>query len=492
MGEEHMKLRILIAALPTLCLVSSPAKAHWCDDLWASSYNIVVRPETDTATSGAMNIYVQNNMGYQLINFKLGASVGGTAITVTAPATLKVAGTLLPGEKGTWKLSGGKLGKIEDVVFSVSFGEPGQSGGYPTSGAKAVMVVKTDGSLYPAPPGIPGLASSGGDQARSLQYSAVTDFEDVEAGLDKLMTLYCAGRASFGSTDGVSQTYCKTTTSIDACPTAKPGSGSGSKYDYMHLWAAGELAARRSALGAARTAALRARLQCGVNDGDVGFAGYALLMLGYLGEDPAARTFIQSKVSASGDLGSIAKAALLLMGNPADLTTYKAEVQAGLKSGSVFVAAACAVALGIAAADDTAVAGTLIPLVKWIEPDTSDDGKAMYAAHLLELVAWHRRGWAAKGADKGAVTFYGDAPTPTGGDSGGSGGAVGTGGEGGAGATPGAGGTGEDPGTGGSTSGDGKGGGCSIGGPNGTGLALCLLVLAAIAWAAARRHRSPS
>ena len=32
--------------------LSAPAEAHWCDDLWASSYNIVVRPESDTVTAG--------------------------------------------------------------------------------------------------------------------------------------------------------------------------------------------------------------------------------------------------------------------------------------------------------------------------------------------------------------------------------------------------------------------------------------------------------
>jgi MYXO-CTERM domain-containing protein len=98
------------------------------------------------------------------------------------------------------------------------------------------------------------------------------------------------------------------------------------------------------------------------------------------------------------------------------MTTYKADVQAGLKSSSTFVAAACAAALGIAAKDDTAVTGTLIPLVKWNEPDTAqEDGQGLYAGHLLALVAWDRRQWAANGGDKGAITFYGDVATGTGG-----------------------------------------------------------------------------
>ncbi len=429
---------LFVGSALSLVLVSFQAQAHWCDDLWASSYNIVVRPESDTVTSGSnLKVFVQNNMGYLLPSFKLAASIGGTAITTTAPTTLKVPGTLLPGEKGTWVLpvtkSGGGTVKIEDITFSVSFGNSGESRCYPTKGANAVMVVKTDGTLYPSapPPGLDSPVNPGctGDlaQGRSLQYQAVADFEDEGVGLDALLKLYCAGRASFGSSDGVSQTYCKSSTSIDACPTSKPASGTGSKYDYMHLWAAGELAARKSALGA-RAAVLRARLQCGVNDADVGFAGYALFMLGYLGEDAGARTFIASQISGTGDMAAIAKASLLLMGSADDMTKYKADVQAGLKSSSTFVAAASAASLGIAAKDDTAVTGTLIPLVKWTEPDTSDDGKGMYASHLLALVAWDRRQWAFNGGDMGAVTFYGDVATGTGGNGGGVGGATGSGG----------------------------------------------------------------
>jgi MYXO-CTERM domain-containing protein len=166
----------------------------------------------------------------------------------------------------------------------------------------------------------------------------------------------------------------------------------------------------------------------------VGFAGYALLMLGYLGEDPTARTFIESQISSgTGDMVGIAKAALLLMGKADDMTKYKADVTTGLKSSSTFVAVASAAALGIAAKDDAAVTGTLIPLVKWTEPDTSDDGKGMFAAHVLGLVAWDRRGWVGNGGDTGPVTFYGDIP-------GSNGGAVGAGGMTGAGGVAGSGG----------------------------------------------------
>lgn len=485
----HRSGMVIVAGL-ALLLLPSQAAAQWSEGLWASSYNIVVRPESDTVTvpasgSANLNIYVQNNMGYQLPNFKLSANSDSATISLTSPV-LKVPGTLLPGQKGRWGLyitkSGGGSVSIQDITFSVLFGNEGQSTCYPTTGANAVMVVQTDGTLFPPPPP-PGLdnpqSSCDLAQGRSLQYEAVADFEDVAAGLDKLMQLYCSGRASWGPTDGVSLTYCKDTLSY-SCPTAKPSSGTGSKYDYMHLWAAGELAARKAALGA-RTAVLRSRLQCGVNDGDEGFAGYALFMLGYLGEDASARSFIESQIFAGGDKGTIAKAAILLMGSADDITKYKADVQAGLKSSSTFVAATCAAALGIADNDDASVTGTLLPLVQWVEPDTSDDGKGMFASHLLALVTWDRRGWAPNGADTGGVSFYGDPPYASGGSAA-TGGATGSGGAtGGATASGGAAGTGGNGAeTGGATPASGgatdvvlaDGGGSSTGGAADTGGAI--------------------
>jgi hypothetical protein len=194
----YCKSAALLGATLLFALPATRAWAHWCDDLWASSYNISVRPDSDTSPK---EVYVQNNMGYQLINFKLTASTSSGSVSLTAPTTLKVSGTLLPGEKGTWKISGGSPAKIEDITFSVSFGNSGQSRYYPTSGAKAVMIVKKDGSLSPPPPP-PGLANSAGsagrDQSRSIEFQALADWEDVDAGLDKLLNLYCSGRASCG------------------------------------------------------------------------------------------------------------------------------------------------------------------------------------------------------------------------------------------------------------------------------------------------------
>jgi MYXO-CTERM domain-containing protein len=462
---RYRKAGIVLGAASLLALPATRAQAHWCDDLWASSYNITVRPDSDASPK---EVYVQNNMGYQLTNFKLTASTSSGSVSLTAPATLKVAGTLLPGEKGTWKISGSSPAKIEDIMFDVSFGNSGQSNCYPTSGAMAVMIVRKDGSLSPQPPP-PGLASpanpgcvwDSGRQGRSLQYSALADWEDLDGGIDKLLNLYCAGRGSWGSTDGVTQSNCKDSTST-SCPTTKPTASPGSKYDYMHLWAAGELAIRKGALGA-RLSVFRERLKCGVNDGDMGFAGYAMFLLGYLGDDPGARSFAQTQASAGGDLATIAKAALYMMGD----TAQKADVQAGVQSNSVFVKAACAAALGIVDKDDATVTSALIPQVKWNEPDTSDDGKGLYAGHLLELAAFQRRGWVANGVGDGVVTFYGETGDGNGGSTGGTSGTGGRPGTGGAGGSMGSGGASGSGGT--TTNRGGSGGRSGAGGIPGSG-----------------------
>ena len=481
------KSRVVLGAALLLTLASTDAWAHWCDDLWSSGYDIVVRPDSDTSPK---QLYVENRWGYQLTNFKLTAtsSSGGT-ITLTAPTTLKVANTLLPGEKGIWKITAGNPAKIEDITFDVSFGDtsgatPKQWACYPVQGANPVMVVKNDGSLFPT--AITGIDTPKSNTARgcslgdvglgtSLQDQTIADWEDEGAGLDALMHIYCSGRGSWGTAgpvgnyagEGVSPSFCKDSSSY-SCPTNKPTASPGSRSDYMHLWAAGALGIRKSALGA-RLPVVRQRLKCGANDGDPGIAGYTLFVLGYLGDDADAKSFLQTQASASGDIGTIAKAALYLMGD----TTQKSAVQAGVQSSSVWVKVACAGALGIVDKDDASVNSAIIPQVKWIEPDTlggtTDNGMGMYSAHILEIVAFDRRGWVFKGNADGPVTFYGETGSGTGGTSGpggtsGSGGAVGSGGTSGA---AGSGGTSGAAGSGGTSSAAGSGGTSGSGGGGG-------------------------
>ena len=168
------KDRAVLAVTLFLTLASTDARAHWCDDLWSSGYDIVVRPDSDTSPK---QLYVENRWGYQLTNFKLTAtsSSGGT-ITLTPPTTLKVANTLLPGEKGIWKIASGSPAKIEDITFDVSFGDTSgttskQWACYPVQGANPVMVVKNDGSLFPT--AITGIDSPKSNTARGCSLGDV-------------------------------------------------------------------------------------------------------------------------------------------------------------------------------------------------------------------------------------------------------------------------------------------------------------------------------
>jgi MYXO-CTERM domain-containing protein len=279
------------------------------------------------------------------------------------------------------------------------------------------------------------------------------------------MTLYCAGRGSWGNNDKAVKpnSYCKNATST-SCPTTRPTASPASRSDYMRLWGAGALAIRKSSLGS-RLSVLRDRLKCGANDGDPGVAGYTLFVLGYLGDEAGAKSFLQTQASASDDVGTIAKAALYLMGD----TTQKAAVQAGVQSSSVWVKVACAGALGIVDKDDASVTSAIIPEVKWIEPDNmggeTDNGKGMYSAHILEIVAMHRRGWIPRGDGDGAVTFYGE----TGGECTKCAGAGGTSGVGGTSGTAGAAGSGGSSGTGGATTANSGNGGRTGAGGAGAG-----------------------
>jgi MYXO-CTERM domain-containing protein len=474
--------KIVLGAALFLALPATQARAHWCDDLWASAYDIVVKPDSDTSPK---QIYVENRWGYQLTNFKLTAtsSSGGT-VTLTAPTTLKVANTLLPGEKGIWKITAGSPAKIEDLSFHVTFGDTTgslnkQYACYPVLNASPVMVMKNDGTRFPS--SITAIPKDGtdpkpnapngctyGDVAlgRSLQVQTIADWEDLNVGLDNLMVLYCSGRGSWGNNDKSVKpnSYCKDANNT-TCP-SKPTAIPGSRSDYMRLWGAGALAIRKGSLGT-RLPVFRQRLKCGANDADPGISGYTMFVLGYLGEDADSKSFLQTQASATGDTGTIAKAALYLMGD----TSQKSAVQAGVSSSSVWVKVACAGAVGIVDKDDSAVTSAIIPEVKWIEPDnmggTTDNGKGMYSAHILEIVAMDRRGWAYQANGEGPVTFYGE--TGAAGASG-KGGASGTGGGVGAGGSSGAAGSGgasSPVGTGGSTSG--RGGAPGSGGATGGG-----------------------
>ena len=415
MSKLSSRLVIFIAILSPLLASPRIASAHWCDDLWGSSYNLAVHPETDTVTvpaSGSvdMKIWVQNNMGYPLVNFTLAATASGYTIDVSRQAPT-VANYLMPGEKLEYTLaiarSGGAEVSIEDIEFFVSFGEGDQSRLY-GDGGEHVMVRRTDGNLVPS--GAPGVGDGNG-QALQLRLAATADFGSATTGLDGLLQEYCTGRRSWDhSGTGANPANCPdvdTTT----CSTASV-SHDGTKYDWQKLWAVQELVSRKLALGG-RTSVLRERLQCGWDDPNLSFQAMAAFGLGYLGEDSGARGFLTGIISSgSSDEATIAKAALLLFGNAADATSYRSDVVAGMSSGTFQVEYVCAAALGILDEDDSAVEDHLLPNSRWTCPGgcdyEGDNGEGFLASHLLAIVAWDRRGYAPGAADTGPVTFYND------------------------------------------------------------------------------------
>ena len=406
-----------IALLVAWCLRAPVAQAHWCDDLWASSYNLVIRPDADSVAvpqDGAANLRlrVQNNMAYPLPGFSLQASAQGYLIQASMGQT-KVRGMLMPGERVEVLLAisgtGGAAFAVQDLTFHVSFGEGRQADRYPTAPGRAAVVVGGDGGVLGVGNGdpFPGIGT-GNAEARDLQYAAVADFGDTAQGIDSLLRFYCAGRASWDhASERVLSSFCP-----DAEHTQCPGQASFAEgehttlYDWPKLWAAQHLAARKVA-ASGRLPVFRQRLMCGYADDHPAFRSMAAVLLGYLGEDAEARIFLQARLQTgtSGDQ-QVAKAALLLMGNPEDLAHHRDDVRLGMDADDPYVAGACAAVLGIVDADDEAVQEILMKRATWTEPELADNGRGFYNAHLLALVALYRSGWAPGNPGQSYASFF--------------------------------------------------------------------------------------
>ncbi|MBI5543955.1 MAG: PKD domain-containing protein, partial [Deltaproteobacteria bacterium] len=424
MSKRTLVRLMAVASALVATSASSPALAHWCDCLWASGYNLVLRPAQDSVSvpasgNATLDVFIQNNMGYPLSNFVLYAKATGYTINVTGPSP-KVLSYLMPGEKLrrtlTLSKSGGGSLTVEAIDFYVSFGNSGggQSRKYGkySSPHNAVAIKKADGSLAPA--GFPAIGQPGsGDQGQHLCSAAVADFGTLDDGLDALMDEYCAGRGSWDSGGGSS--LCEAGAPPASCPARLNDTGL-TKAEAQHLWAAPALASRKSALGATRIATLRTRLQCGWNDEEPTARYMAAFALGYLGADPTARTFLLGIAGGSNANDAlVAKAALYLMGE----ASYKAEVEAGANpAGDSNVASVCAGALGIVDDNDQAVTAVLLEKARWECPGSCDandpaDPKPFFAAHILSIVSWDRRGYATMAGDTGDPSYFGTGTVDT-------------------------------------------------------------------------------
>lgn len=397
-------LPALFAALTCLHL-TTPAHGHWCNTLWQSAYNVVVRPEVDAVDvpasgSTSLVIWVQNNMGYPLYNFDF-VAVTATGFTISAQldaSTRTVASYLMPGEKQKYTLTisrnGGTTLQAVNLQFNMSFGtSSSQWGDYGTSSYGRDAVVRlSDGTLS----SLTNLGNAGG-QAVHLGSGARADYGTLATGLDALLNEYCVGRARWN---------CGSITDVTCGAQA---TGSPNNYDFEHLWSAEFLAARKAGYSStpARLDTFRSRLVCGYNDTHPAFHHLAIFLLGYLGESTIARNHIEDRVtSATGTDQAIAKAALLLLGNSADYSTHHAAVVSGLGSTDQWVRLYSAASLGLVDLNDSAVSDHLISAARWQQPEATNSGYAFSAAHLLDLITWDRRGWATGSDDSGCGGYY--------------------------------------------------------------------------------------
>jgi PKD repeat protein len=444
MQIRHALTRALsVAAL----LTAAPAQAHWCNTLWISRYNLVVRPAQDTVdlSSGTatLDVYVQNNMGYPLKAFALSATAsGGASVTSTVmTGSPRLANYLLPGEsvKYTLTITGtGSLTTDHISFFVDNFGN-NESYSYSDGVDGAGFVVKNQSGFAPSGGGAFDWTYNSeqsderpGSQGMYLRASAAADWRTSGAidgtAVDNLLNIYCSGRGSWSGTTS-STSLCPRQSSY-TCP--NPVNAFLTYTDSEHLWAIGELAARKARIGDAKVGYAAANARCGVADDDAHHVSkyFPMLALGYLGRDKAPWTSpVKSSVqvvlqglTGTDDVGTAAKAAYYLT----DGTSYAADVQNCLTGGfsaetKIMCAAARAIVLGPSATTDQEISTYVIGKVYWTNAAngfTNDtEGwkniTGFFASHVLALVAWDRRGYAANGGDTGSVSFYGAAPLDT-------------------------------------------------------------------------------
>jgi PKD repeat protein len=429
-----------LALIAAICSVlPGTARAHWCDCLWASRYNIVVRPAVDTIAvpqtgSGTLDIWVENNMGYPLTNYGLVATAPDFTITVSIDETTRTrSGYLLPGERlrhTLWITRAGGTGTLdsEDLSFYVAFGGGVQDDRYgsqhPSNPSRDTLLLKTTDNLAPASPSIP--SDSLNSQARHLISSIRADYGSQSEAIVDLFNEYCVGRHSWGSGDpGAPVTGCcpdpngapDTTCPVAGSCISSRRNDNDTKWDYQHLWAAGELAYRKDQLSSARLQTLRDRLRCGQDDAVVPFKVFALFLIGYIGDGSftsdlgggTASSYLQGLAGTSSTEGCAATAALLAMGE-----SYQSDANSCLSGGTsnAYARIVCAAALNMRGMDsgNNELTDEVINRVAWRNPE-GDDATGLFAAHVLNLVAWHFR-------EGGAVGFYQQEtvapPTPSG------------------------------------------------------------------------------
>ncbi|MBI5508447.1 MAG: PKD domain-containing protein [Deltaproteobacteria bacterium] len=451
-------LRLLSTVLVAAgVLTPGGASAHWCNSLWISRYNLVVRPASDTVTlPGTLDVYVQNNMGYALKAFDLSATASGATVTnIQKPALTQVGsfGYLLPGQKLKYTLTLGGSGAfdVQNISFFVEnfgndqnwgngassrYGDLDQSrtpGSPPASGGGSGFVIKKSTGGVPSGGGTFNLPTSydgPGSQAMYLRAAAAADWRTAGAvdstAVDNMLRIFCTDTLFSTSP----RRYCSPTNCTEEY-------GSYLTVGYAEeLWAIGELAVRKTGLNGDQIADAVIGANCGATkDQPMEPRLFDMLALGYLGRSQGAWTSpvqsdVRAKLAAAALAGSAnvnvamgAKAAHYITGD----ATYETDVDGCLASGSystetkILCAAARAIVLGAGGTTDAEMSTYVVNKVYWtsespgfkainvptagnIEGPLNITG--FYASHVLGLVAWDRRGYAPSAGDSGCVSFY--------------------------------------------------------------------------------------
>ena len=385
----------LVVVVMAAAWTTGKARAAWTDEQWNSGYNIVVRPASDTI-AGSVDVWVQNNTGTPLPNF--GLLVDGVAAT-RKTVTRDDHGFLLPGENSHFTITT-SVTKASDLKLKTKFGWHAEAEAYGTG--SFVVIQDSTCSIIPDTDPAQDFAK-GTPVENSLRRAAEADFgPDVVAAMNAMLDAYCAGRATWTAGSATPAAKDCRNVSYDTCPAAATATTAG-QMEFDGLWQAAHIAVRKAAIVPELLPKLRSRLQCAAQDPIDAFSTVAIFVLGYLGEDAKARTFLEA-LTSDAKRGVVAKAALLLMGNADDMTKYGADVRAGM-SGGTPAAAACMAAITIAAKDDAAAA-KLINLAYWTDP--TQDPAPFVASHFLMIAAWDQKHWGPKAKEGVAVTFYKD------------------------------------------------------------------------------------
>jgi len=445
-------LAVLLALATTLAPVA--ASAHWCDCLWDSRYNVVIRPVVDSIevpASGEVRfvIWLQNNMGYPLYDYSvLGYADGFTInndsnILVDNPTREPYTNFVMPGERLRHEVivtrnGGGSTLNMEDIGFYIDFGsgnaQPQRYGSSGNSVPSSDTILKrfSDGAMVPADPNIQ--SDQLNTQARHVRSSARADFAGsathrTDAMFD-LANEYCAGRHAWGSSDpGSPVTQNCTSPPTGSGDTDCPGqvrNTSTNKYQWQHLWAAGELAYRKDLLATMDVGSItlldifRDRLRCGQDENVFAFKAYALFIMGYIGDGNftytdgnytggSARAFLEAKAGTSAE-GCAARAGLLLLlpGGDGAFSSTVSAVESCVTQGNGFAEVVAAAALNIRNQDpgDNHMHNEVLSRVGWDREPEASGGLDLFAAHVANLAAWSQRGWSPDAEDTGVVSFY--------------------------------------------------------------------------------------